>query len=186
MIWKKIMSNPKKLSKEEVAKILQESSKQLIEKSYLSTPKQEPAKEQTPDPPKQSFFQKAKSFTKSMISRGVSDKKCSTETKELRHHSCHGNISMGLVPCDKRKGSSVFQGSFYCGACGCGDKKSTQLTNIKVNGSELYSKLDYPFVACPLKMPGFSNYDSTEKNFRKEMIESKFGIDYIVKHSAKK
>jgi hypothetical protein len=40
-------------------------------------------------------------------------------------------------------------------ACGCGDKPHTQLL---ING-KAYSKLDYPYLACPLTMPGFSNYD---------------------------
>ncbi|HAW82352.1 MAG TPA: hypothetical protein DCX27_23210, partial [Balneola sp.] len=45
-------------------------------------------------------------------------------------------------------------GKYYCGGCGCGDRKATWL-----NGSEdEYSKLDYPKLECPLKMPGFSNY----------------------------
>ena len=43
------------------------------------------------------------------------------------------------------------------------------------NDSE-YSKLDYPHLNCPMKMPGFSNYDPNYKpndiKTRKEQIES--------------
>ena len=39
-----------------------------------------------------------------------------------------------------------------------------------------YSKLDYPVLNCPMKMPGFSNYDPNfkpiEVKLRKEMIEA--------------
>lgn len=42
------------------------------------------------------------------------------------------------------------------------------------NDSE-YSKLDYPVLNCPMKMPGFSNYDPNHKpkeiKERKELIE---------------
>lgn len=129
------------------------------------------------------IIDKAKSFTKSMISRGITDKKCTKETKELRMISCHGDTTKNIPPCDKRKGSTKFQDSFYCGACGCGDKKGTQLINIMVDGKETYSKLDYPIVQCPLKMPGFSNYEINHYNSRKDMIEQHLTKEYVIKHS---
>jgi hypothetical protein len=47
-----------------------------------------------------------------------------------------------------------------------------------------YNKLDYPKVTCPLKMPGFTDYKTSEEdqptsNSRKQFIEFHEGIDYI-------
>lgn len=134
---------------------------------------------------KTNIFNKAKSFGQSMVSRGLDNKKCKPEIKELRSLSCHGDGT--LSPCSERKESSLFPGSFYCGACGCGDKKGTQLVNITVQGTESYSKLDYPVVSCPLKMPGFKTYVPTEvgvsENDRKKEIENRFTVEYIKKNS---
>lgn len=167
------MKNENKISKEEVTKILRESSRKLLDKEHLE-------KEEQPKTP--GFFEKVKSFSKSMISRGINNKKCSEETKSLRFLSCHGKSEIGLAPCEHRKGSVKFQGSFFCGGCGCGDKRTTQLVNITQDGSESYSKLDYPTVNCPLNMPGFTNYSSSEHK-RKKMIESELGIEYIKQNS---
>lgn len=44
-----------------------------------------------------------------------------------------------------------------------------------MQNNEEYSKLDYPILNCPLKMPGFTNYDPNYKpaeiKDRKEQIE---------------
>lgn len=134
------------------------------------------------------IFQKAKSFGRSVVSRGLTNKKAEEETKNLRVLSCHGSEELGLMPCSERKNSTKFDGSFYCGACGCGDKQGTQLINLTIKEKEQYSKLDYPRVSCPLKMPGFGTYIPSEKgvseNPRKIIIEDKFGIDYIKEHSS--
>ena len=134
---------------------------------------------------KTNIFQKAASFGQSMVSRGVSNKKAEPETKQLRSLSCHGDEN--LPPCSERKDSALFPGSFYCGACGCGDKKGTQLVNLSIEGGESYSKLDYPKVSCPLKMPGFSTYIPYEagvsENPRKKEIENRHSVEYIKQHS---
>ena len=54
--------------------------------------------------------------------------------------------------------------------CGCGDKSSTWL----ISNDKDYSKLDYPKLNCPLKMPGFSNYEITplDTDERKKRIEN--------------
>jgi hypothetical protein len=140
-------------------------------------------KKNEPEPEKKNILQKAKSFAESMVSRGLSNKKCSQETKDLRSLSCHGDGN--LPPCSSRRVSEKYEGSFYCGACGCGDKSGTQLVNITVNGD--YCKLDYPKVSCPLHMPGFTDYspsdeDKTE-NSRKKDIENRYGIEYIKTNS---
>jgi len=134
------------------------------------------------------LIEKARSFGRSVVSRGFKNKKAKEETKNLRVLSCHGSEELGLMPCSERKNSTKFEGSFYCGACGCGDKQGTQLINLTIKEKEQYSKLDYPRVSCPLKMPGFGTYIPSEKgvseNPRKMMIEDKFGIDYIKEHSS--
>ena len=133
------------------------------------------------------FIDKAKSFVGSTISRGITNKHCDSETKELRILSCHGDGTDALPPCSERRTSSKFEDSYYCGACGCGDKKGTQLVNLSINNKENYSKLDYPTVSCPFKMPGFSDYAPTASevsdNIRKKEIEKRLGIDYTTKNS---
>ena len=121
-------------------------------------------------------------YAMSMVSRGFSDKKTDKTSKQLRVLSCFGNSNSGgeLPPCSHLKPSTV-DGKFYCGACGCGDRKQTWL-----NGNDTeYSKLDYPKVNCPLKMPGFTNYEpsapieANEPQSRKNYIE-KMNFDSIL------
>lgn len=136
----------------------------------------------TKDP---SIIEKAASLARAVVSRGINNNKASEETIRLRTISCHGDSN--LAPCSERRNSDKFPGSFYCGACGCGDKKMTQLINIGMNGKNEYSKLDYPKVSCPFKMPGFTDYipsqDGVSENNRKKDIECRFGIEYITQHS---
>ena len=109
-------------------------------------------------------------------------------TKALRVLSCHGDDT--FTPCPYREKSVNYPNSSFCGACGCGDKAFTQLVNIvDENGETTYSKLDFPQIQCPLKMPGFMNYGETEldseenKNSRKIYLENSRGIGYIKEHS---
>jgi hypothetical protein len=140
----------------------------------------------TPIPEQQSLLEKAGSMTKSYISRGLNNKKAADSVKSLRVLSCHGGEA--LEACPHRKNSEKFSNSFFCGACGCGDKQNTQLVNItNEKGEEQYSKLDFPKVYCPLHMPGFSNYVSTpetsEENSRKIIIETSYNVQYIIDNS---
>jgi hypothetical protein len=133
---------------------------------------------------KQNIFQKAKSLAKAYASRGFDNKKAPQEVKDLRILSCHGNNE--LSPCPYRKNSEKYEGSFYCGECGCGDKSNTQLINLTVDGKESYSKLDFPSVYCPLAMPGFINYEKSEEtsdNSRKVFIEKLYSVEYIMNNS---
>jgi hypothetical protein len=131
--------------------------------------------------------QKAASFASAMASRGITNKKTTPEVKQLRQLSCHGDDT--LAPCSQRKPSEKFANSFFCGACGCGDKKGTQLVDLTIDNKENYGKLDYPKVWCPLSMPGFQPYKPTTEepaemvNIRKKEIENRFSIEYIVNHS---
>jgi len=106
----------------------------------------------------------------SIASRGIVSKKAEPEVKKLRVLSCFGNSE--IKPCEFLTKSTNYEG-YHCGKCGCGDKQHTQL----LSNSDTYSKLDYPYLICPLKMPGFSNYDSSspreaENNTRKFIIEN--------------
>ena len=96
-----------------------------------------------------------KSFASAIASRGLSNTKVSIPLKQLRALSCFGNKAQGgvLPPCEYLRKSTT-EGRFFCGGCGCGDKKHTWLSQDDIE----YSKLDYPKLACPLQMPGFSNY----------------------------
>ena len=115
------------------------------------------------------FFSQCLSFAMSIVSRGIIGKKAEPPVKQLRVLSCFGNNE--IPPCSNLVKSKKHEGHF-CSACGCGDMPHTQLL---ING-KTYSKLDYPYLSCPLKMPGFSNYDPasprevSEKN-RKSLIE---------------
>jgi hypothetical protein len=132
-----------------------------------------------------SLSQKIKSFGKSMMSRGFTNKRCSPLVKQIRSLSCHGNEE--LAPCPHRKNSVNFEGSYHCGACGCGDKAMTQLSPIP-GVKDNYGKLDFPAVSCPLKMPGFTDYTLSEDEDpdtqrRKEYINKMYiqiGVDMNV------
>jgi hypothetical protein len=104
------------------------------------------------------------SFAMAMASRGLSNSKVDVSTKQLRVVSCFGYED---IPACQNLKKSKTEGMHYCGGCGCGDRKQTWL----IQNSSEYSKLDYPKLDCPLKMPGFSNYDPAFKNSRKQQIE---------------
>lgn len=107
-------------------------------------------------------------FAAALASRGLNDKKIDIETKQLRVLSCFGHDQIPKCP---NLQDSKYPGKNYCGKCGCGDKPNTWL----LKNSNEYSKLDYPVLDCPLKMPGFHNYDpnfyTNEMRQRKKDIE---------------
>ena len=113
----------------------------------------------SPLPNKEPAVKKAlsmiQSYATAVASRGLKDKRVDKTVKQLRVLSCFGNKDTGgqLPPCEYLKKSET-EGRFFCGGCGCGDKKLTWLNSF----DEEYSKLDYPKLGCPLQMPGFSNY----------------------------
>jgi hypothetical protein len=152
----------------------------IFEKDYIMSTEE-------PKPEQKNILQKAAKMASSVASRGINNKTCSPEVKELRKLSCHGDDT--LPPCSQRKSSEKFEGSFFCGACGCGDKQGTQLTDITIAGKSNYGKLDYPKVWCPLNMPGFQPYKATNQeapevqNYRKKEIENRFSIEYITEKS---
>jgi hypothetical protein len=108
-------------------------------------------------------------FAMSVASRGLSNKTIDLQTKQLRALSCFGYGDISPCPFLGQSKKTNYQ---YCTKCGCGDKKASWLLK---DGKE-YSKLDYPVLNCPAKMPGFTNYDPNyvlpETRQRKDQIEN--------------
>lgn len=124
-------------------------------------------------------YTKAWQFADSLFSRGIGNNKVSEEIRDIRDISCHGSVELNIQPCEQRISSKKYKNSFICEACNCGDFNHTQLSNLDENH---YSKLDYPRVHCPMKMPGFSNYvplTISENNVRKRLMEESFGVNYL-------
>lgn len=65
---------------------------------------------------------------------------------ETRKRSCFGKTSSEACPM-MRKHTDGFH---YCGACGCGVREDTRLDGTP-------SKLEFPYLQCPLGRDGFSN-----------------------------
>lgn len=156
------------------------------------TPRSKPPRpEPGTAPDKAGFVQKAKNMAKSYASKGLSGKKADEETVELRNMSCHGLSDIGLAPCEFRGTSEENPGRNYCLECGCGDRQATWLNALE---KDEYTKLHFPKVSCPLKMPGFTDYipvdGETEErkthysNFeRKKVIENysqTMGVDLTI------
>lgn len=116
------------------------------------------------------------SFAMAITSRGLNNEKVTKPIKQLRVLSCFGNQQQGgiLPPCEHLKQSTT-EGKFFCGGCGCGDRKGTWLTS---NGDE-YSKLDYPKLNCPLNMPGFTNYQKSKPDEGVNPITRRFYIEQL-------
>jgi len=116
------------------------------------------------------------SFAMALASRGIKGKKINKATKQLRVLSCFGNMEQGgiLPPCE-HLGASETGGKNFCKACGCGDREGTWL----VAEGEKYSKLDYPQLACPLYMPGFTNYMPSKPEEAESPITRKYYIENI-------
>lgn len=94
-------------------------------------------------------------YLRSRFSRGVSDKKADPTVKDVRLLSCFGD-GHTIPVCPALRPSKTEEGRFFCHDCGCGDKPGKWL-----NGKEgEYTKIDYPVLLCPRKMPGFSNYEA--------------------------
>ncbi len=93
-------------------------------------------------------------YVKAKWSKGLTEKKVDVTTKDIRLLSCFGN-GQDIPVCGGLRPSERKMGKFFCGECGCGDKMSTWL-----NGTdEEYTKLDHPYLSCPRKMPGFSDFE---------------------------
>ena len=113
------------------------------------------------------------SFAMAMASRGINNNRIDKKTKQLRVLSCHGKGE--LPPCEYLRQSKGNPKESFCGGCGCGDRKQTWLVS---DGNE-YGKLDYPKVSCPLKMPGFTNYEPSSPDEAKSPITRRHYIEQM-------
>lgn len=86
----------------------------------------------------------------SIASRGAKGHRADTNTKKLRVLSCFGTDGISSCPFLEEE-----KGSYFCGKCGCPKIKQ----NALLRSDEKYAKLDYPYLECPLKNPGFNNYE---------------------------
>ena len=116
----------------------------------------------------------AKNFAKSILSRGLSNNKTDKPTKQLRVISCFGDGGE-LIPCEYLETSVKDASKHFCGGCGWGDRKGTWLA---AEGDE-YSKLDYPKLACPLQMPGFTNYEESEPDEAEGLVTRRYYIEMM-------
>ena len=117
------------------------------------------------------------SFAVALASRSINNKKINKPIKQLRVLSCFGNEDVGgeLPPCEYLEQSKVNPTKHICGGCGCGDREQTFL----VATAEEYGKLDYPKLACPLQMPGFTNYIVSTSDEADEPVTRKYYIENI-------
>ncbi len=138
--------------------------------SWGSTPRSAPAPTAVPPtpPPQQNMFQKAKSYAEAVASKGFTGKRACEKIFLARYASCHGNEQEGISPCPHRAVSEKDASRYYCTACGCGDREATWLNS---NNPDDYTKLHFPKVQCPLKMPGFTNYEKGDEP-RKHTVEA--------------
>ena len=115
-------------------------------------------------------------YAMSLRSRGLTNKKTNKSTKQLRVLSCFGDQHMGgeLPPCEHLSESKT-EGKYFCGGCGCGDRKGTWL----VSDGDEYSKLDYPKLQCPLQHPGFTNYRPSHPQESEVPVSRKYYIENI-------
>jgi len=116
----------------------------------------------TPESP--SMINKVKNFGKSVASR-VTQGKADEKLIKLRVLSCHGDDEM--VACPYRSASNNREGAYFCTACGCGDKPRAFLNDPDNSGA--YTKLDYPWVSCPVRMPGFGDYKPFSEETQEEI-----------------
>lgn len=115
-----------------------------------------------------STWENAASYAKSLVSKGVFGRKVDKQTRSLRILSCHGIDDKGnrvAEPCAARGFSGDYH---YCNQCGCGQREAARLSesgskrDAPVFDESKYDKLDFPYLECPRKKRGFSNYEGDE------------------------
>ena len=118
-------------------------------------------------------------YVKAKWSKGIGGKKVDITTKDIRLLSCFGN-GEGISVCPGLRPSEKSMGKFICGECGCGDGEGKYLNEDEGK----YAKLDHPYLSCPRKMPGFTDYvpatdEDALQEKRKKMIEITLGGDIV-------
>ena len=116
------------------------------------------------------------SYLKAKWSKGLGNKKTDVSTKDIRLLSCFGD-GKDIPVCPALMPSKEQAGKFYCGECGCGDRRATWLNTDERE----YGKLDHPYLSCPRKMPGFSDYEPWTEggDERKKTIELTLSIKSV-------
>ena len=98
-------------------------------------------------------------FARAMMSRGLKDQRADPSVVRDRHVSCFGREPFSLVqlepPCPAIVRSK--EGTHHCSECKCPIEAATAL-DVKEDPTH-YSKLHYPWLACPRKKKGFSNHE---------------------------
>ena len=96
---------------------------------------------------------------KAMASRGITNERAPDHVVRARHVSCFGRLPLTQLqlkpPCPALRSTDA--GGHYCSDCGCGDGRGV-LLDIPEDPAH-YSKLHYPWLSCPRKQEGFSNYE---------------------------
>lgn len=104
-------------------------------------------------------MEQASNLARAIASRAVSGEKAPTEVVRERHLSCFGREPFSLTqitsPCPALSRSP--EGTHHCLDCGCPQSRNTAL-DVTGDPSH-YSKLEYPWLACPRKKKGFSNHE---------------------------
>lgn len=162
-------------AKQEVQRIQNEPSFPSIPQLNTSNSRnsnQVQDEEESSQPEQPSFGDKLKNFGKSVVSRATQGK-ADEKLVSLRVLSCHGDEE--VVPCPYRNPSNVREGFFYCNACGCGDKPRAFLNNPE--DPEAYTKLHYPWVSCPVRMPGFGDYKPYTEETQEDIEKLKEGME---------
>jgi hypothetical protein len=113
-------------------------------------------------------------YVKAKWSKGITEKKVDVTTKDIRLLSCFGNGD-DIVVCQALRPSERKMGKFLCGECGCGDKATTWLNGTE----EEYTKLDHPYLSCPRKMPGFSDYEPATNDDNVGMERKRIILDVL-------
>lgn len=142
-----------------------------MENEEIEFRKEQPIEEQSGLKKKISMMQ---SFASAITSRGLKNEKVTKPIKQLRVLSCFGDKQQGgvLPQCEHLKNSKT-EGKHFCGGCGCGDRAGTWL----MSSADKFSKLDYPRLACPLQMPGFSNYEQSKPDESQTPITRRYYIE---------
>jgi len=143
-----------------------------MESENIEFRKEEPKQDQSSGIKKK--LSMMQSFASAITSRGLKNEKTTKPIKQLRVLSCFGDKQQGgvLPPCEHLKTSKT-EGKHFCGGCGCGDRPGTWL----MSANDTYSKLDYPRLACPLNMPGFSNYEPSKPDESISPITRRYYIE---------
>lgn len=113
----------------------------------------------------------AMNYAKSVASR-VASAPIDPEAWKLRVISCHGDI---IHPACQYRAYSETGKYHYCNECGCGEREVARISEIgstkdRPSFGLKPTKLDYPYLACPIGRPGFSNAKE-EKTMKIEAIE---------------